>query len=377
MVKVKYIGSLNDNSGYAEAGRNNVAALHMAGIDVATEAVSFEQFRSNLGPKGALVKELSKKEHTSPDVQIIHLTPQHFPVMKHKTAYNIGYATWETSLLPPGWAEMMNTMDEIWVPSQHNIDVFYKSGVNVDIRCFPHTFDMNEAGQTGESVVQAIADDEYMFYGIFQWLERKNPLGLLIAYLTEFSKDENVVLLLKTYLMTPGKESELETLRYALSEVKQKLWLGDYPRVLLVTSLLSSDQIASIHTRGDCLVSLNRCEGFGLPIAEAMLAGNPVITTNYGGPVDFINHEETGLLVGCNMTPTYGMPWNMYRGDMSWADPDIMEARKYMRWCFENKAAAEEIGGRAQRGLREKLSWQTVGSNMASRLKEIVSGNTR
>ncbi|HYK58120.1 MAG TPA: glycosyltransferase, partial [Bryobacteraceae bacterium] len=33
----------------------------------------------------------------------------------------------------------------------------------------------------------------------------------------------------------------------------------------------------------DCLISLHRCEGFGLTLAEAMFLGKPVIASAYSG----------------------------------------------------------------------------------------------
>lgn len=375
-MKIKYIGSIFDSSGYADAARNNIAALHLVGADLEVQAVSFESFKSNLGKLGSLCKKLSEKKHTDPDIQIIHLTPQHFPRMRHPTAYNIGYSTWETSKLPPNWAEMLNSMDELWVPSQHNVEVFKRSGVTKPIYCFPHTFNTTkEVDSEASSIIQSLADDEFVFYNIFQWLERKNPISLLIAYLTEFTRDDNVALILKTYLMTPGKENEIDIIKAAVSEVKTKLWLDSYPKVLLITSLLSTDQIASLHARGDCMVSLTRCEGYGIPLAEAMLAGNPVITTNYGGPIDFIDHKRTGFLVESKMTPTFGMPWDIYKGDMKWGDPDIIKTSKYMRLLYENRDRSKAMGIAAKKQLRKDLGWNTIGKAMLERLERVLDDN--
>jgi len=43
--------------------------------------------------------------------------------------------------------------------------------------------------------------------------------------------------------------------------------------------MLSRQQMIQLHQRGNCCVSYHASEGFGLSIAEAMLAGNPVIAT--------------------------------------------------------------------------------------------------
>lgn len=373
-MKINYVAALRDASGYAEAARNNVAALLLyPEIDLGCHTVSFENFKSNLGSFDTLLSSLEKKKHQHPDIQIVHLTPQNFPKLRHLLAYNIGYSTWETNQLPYGWADMINAMDECWVPSAHNVNMFLNSGVRIPVYKFPHTFDMKKYHDSCISTLPLgnLNDDTFVFYSIFQWLERKNPIDLVISYLTEFKKEENVCLILKTYLRNPEDNTESQLINRYITEIKQRLWLDNYPRILLITSLLSSEQIYALHQRGNCFVSLNRCEGFGIPIAEAMLYGKPVITTGYGGPVDFIKHKETGFLVDYRMRPCSGMPWNIYTGDMQWADPSILDARKHMRWVFDNQDQAQKIGCLASQTLSKEFSYQEVGLSMLKRLKTI------
>jgi len=46
----------------------------------------------------------------------------------------------------------------------------------------------------------------------------------------------------------------------------------------------------------NALVAPSRGEGFGLPMAEAMLFKLPVITTNFGGQKDFCDNENSWLI---------------------------------------------------------------------------------
>ena len=61
---------------------------------------------------------------------------------------------------------------------------------------------------------------------------------------------------------------------------------------------LSYEELAAcrFYAHMSILVS-NEPEGFGYANLEAMLSGVPVITSRLGGPLDYIRHEETGLLV--------------------------------------------------------------------------------
>jgi glycosyltransferase involved in cell wall biosynthesis len=55
--------------------------------------------------------------------------------------------------------------------------------------------------------------------------------------------------------------------------------------------------VPAIMKASDLFVLPCPAEGFGLVIAEAMLAGLPVVAINRGGPADIVISEQTGLLV--------------------------------------------------------------------------------
>jgi hypothetical protein len=109
-----------------------------------------------------------------------------------------------------------------------------------------------------------------------------------------------------------------------------------------------------------------------------MLMGKPAIYSRYSGVYDFVKEDELvapydwwGYPVRCQETPVSGMPWNIYQGDMVWAEPDLMDARRQMRYVFEHRNEAQRQGQRGQELVKSRLSWQTIGEAMAKRLREI------
>ncbi len=367
-MNVTYVSACLDSSGYAAAARNHIAALYDVGVTINVKSVSFEGYRSDLGRLGVLVQSLMGR-NSEGDIRILHLTPQNYEKLIKPGKYNIGYCAWETDMLPKHWNKMIKRLDEVWVPSEHNKEVFERCGITIPVCVMPHPFETDiEQQDTTDSLVANVDSNDFVFYSIFQWTERKNPLGLLKAYLTEFKRDEKVALVIKTYLMNPNNSQEGENIKKSIQEIKRKLWLPSYPKVLLISSLLSSAQINALHTEGDCYLSLHRCEGFGIPLADAMLAGNPVITTGYGGQIDFM---ESQSLVDFIMTPVYGMPWDLYTGEMNWAQPDILHARRRMRGLFENQEFAKKQGELGRQEVQEKLNYNVLGNRMKARLEKI------
>jgi glycosyltransferase involved in cell wall biosynthesis len=78
----------------------------------------------------------------------------------------------------------------------------------------------------------------------------------------------------------------------------------------------------------DCYLSLHRCEGFGLTLAEAMFYGKPTIATRFSGNLDFMNRANSFLV---DYQPIELDRDIMYFGKGTvWAEPDLDCASRYM-----------------------------------------------
>jgi glycosyltransferase involved in cell wall biosynthesis len=118
-------------------------------------------------------------------------------------------------------------------------------------------------------------------------------------------------------------------------------------------------------------VSLQRSEGFGLTLAEAMSLEKPVIATAYSGNLDFMTPANS-LLVKYTLTkldPAYGS----YPKGAVWAEPDLDHAAELMRRVYEDRPAAQEVGHQARQDVLRPLHPRVVGAMMKDRLLEIGS----
>ena len=369
VASVNFIAPLRDCSGYAEAGRNYLAALDKVGIQVRGESVSFEPARAECGVAEEALSACINKD-ISYSTNIVFLTPDHFPIYKRPGSYNIGIFDWETDVLPAEWVPCCNTMDEIWVPCQWTASVCKSSGVVKPINVFGHCAPLEDFENVEEFRIPGVKDSWYKFYSVFQWTERKNPVGLIEAYLKAFSSSDPVVLILKTYRCNYS-DSEKKAVFQEIEKIKRSVKRKKLPRIVLVLDLLTRKQLLGLHKYADCFALIHRAEGWGLPHFEACMLGKPVITTGQSGNMEFTT-EENSYLVDGPMIQVEGMPWiPWYRSHMKWWDPSTEQCKNYFRLVFNNREDAIKRAKLAQELVRKKFCLEAVGNAMKARILEV------
>lgn len=367
---IKYIAPIFNNSGYAKASRGNILALHERGIPLTLNPVSFEEIQPDLGEDGVILNSLVNRD-IDYNVVMIHLTPEHWNKLKEPGKVNIGYTIWETSRLHFNWPIWINNdVEKVLVGGHWNKKVFKDSGVEIPIGVVPHGINISDFDGVEPYSIAGVSDNTYVFYDIFQWTERKHPLALIKAYWHEFNEEDNVALVLKTY-RGDYSEDEKEAIRVTIKRMKSVTPMDYYPPIYLIPNMLSEDEILGLHARGDCFVSFNRGEGFGLSPFAAGACGNPIIITGYGGVCEYAQ-EHNSYLIDYTMTPVFGMPWSpWYRGDQLWAEPDIVHGAGLMRYVYENQHASNTRGNTLKNHIADNFTWGHIGKRIIEEIGRI------
>lgn len=370
-MNVAYCGPFRDHSGYGEANRHDIAALHTAGVHVMPKLVSYTVDPADFGTLGRMMAELEAQEPIDYRIKILHVTPNEFPRLMERGKYHIGRFFWETDKVPSEFVEGLNLMDEIWTGSKANESAMRKGGVTKPIFIIPQA---NETDRQWPEPykIPGLADGAYLFYSIFEWTDRKNPLGLLNAYLKEFQAGENVGLLIKTYFRNFTYANK-HMIRDAVQKVRDTSGVKNPPPIFLYQELMDREHIMRLHKTGNAFVSAHRGEGWGVPQVEAMLAGNPVITTGYGGVHEYLTDQANAFVLPYEMQPLKGMYHSSrwYEPDQNWADPSEKALRDAMRFCYSQPKAAQVIGNAGKANAVIRFNFEAVGDAMKQRLKEI------
>ncbi|MBE9571493.1 MAG: glycosyltransferase [Proteobacteria bacterium] len=359
-ISMTYYGYLFDASGYGQAARAYVHALHATGVklrvvDLANRPrqVSDELIESLVG------------EPVHSDFYLFHGIPSEWARLAFPCRNTIGVTVWETDTMPSQWRNALNHTLDVWVPCEFNAQTFSRA-LETPVFRLPHPIPNNH--RKGRGYVPnvnewlGIRDTDFVFYSIIEWQDRKNPSGLIEAFLRTFDDPSGPILIIKS---NPGAA---DAGQHALKHARQRL--SSRARIEIRCEAWSDDQIQAVHARGNCYVSLHSGEGWCYPLFEAASRGTPVIATKYSGPLDYLGKDYPGL-VDYKLTRVR-QPYVYYNGTMQWAAPNIENAVARLRWVYENQEEAKICAERTAEEIQKNYTLEAVGKAAKQRLVQLL-----
>lgn len=252
------------------------------------------------------------------------------------------YTTFERTNIEASSAELLKQLDSVWVPCTQNAKVLHEAGVENTI-VIPHCFfDDNALLQ-----LSPIVSVPKVFYWIGRWEPRKAPHNLVKAWLLAFGPEDGVELFLKLspipWLDEKYPSFDQVLLRLMEDEQIAKKWkLVDAARCITVLpSRLSLQQMTELHAHGDVYVSASRGEGWDLPAFEAKLAGRRVVTTDSGGPRDFLGPDD--ILVPATGTVLADPQYDWGEGAL-YNDYELQALVQALRQAYEEPKSGSREG---------------------------------
>jgi glycosyltransferase involved in cell wall biosynthesis len=311
-MNIEYVGQYG-TSGYAVAAKGNILYLSEQGHNVSFSPLVFDN--SQIDKDSEIDKKVCSKIKSLDyyDMQIFHTLPNLWSLIAERTkkpfpVKQVGYCTWENSKIPNHWIYDINKMSELWVPSSFNKTAFESCGVTIPITVFPHVF-MNQTLPDRSTVNlrdytgKPIPNNIFTYYSIAEYTDRKGINDLIECFDAVNTKNPNTQLVLKLH----HKDYSVQNKGHIIAQLSKRT-KNLSKSIYVITDNSSNKDILSIHSIGDCYVSLHKGEGFGLSLYDAMNYDKKIVSTNYGGPTDYLVGKQNVSLIDYHLVDEWAYP---------------------------------------------------------------------
>lgn len=311
------------------------------------------QFLADNPDLAAMHQRVAQYPQETVDVTSRNLYPPRVQDMRSKLNLLHHYA-WEESAFPPEWVQNYNThLSALTCLSDHVEKVMIDSGVRIA---------MLTSGCGVDHWERILATPGYRsegkgfkFLHVSSCFPRKGIDALLEAYGRAFTSADDVSLIVKTF---PNPHNEIHAL---LADCRSRM--ANYPDVVVMEGDLSESDLKALYQHCQALVAPSRAEGFGLPMAEAMLSGLPVVTTRWGGQLDFCT-DDTAWLVDFTFKRA-ATHFDLFAS--VWADPDIDSLAAALTSVRQAPFARRQAKAEAGRQLLlESFKWSDVAARLVT-----------
>ena len=344
----KIEGPFDSNYSLSIVNQNLAKALNSLNIDVklhSTEGYGdFEPDREFLLAHKDL-EMLHKKEISSPYFTLRNLYPPRTNAFRGLYRA-IGIYGWEESSFLHEHIELFNTrLTHIFTMSEYVTNVLKSNAITTPI--YTVGLGADHVLKTPPKPFVHPNLEGFKLLHISSCFPRKGADTLLEAFKNLKKEGLKLSLIIKTF---PNPHSNIHNLIKQLPKEISK-------DILLIDKDLTSQNINYLYTISDALIAPSKGEGFGLPLAEAMLYDLPVITTAYGGQSDFCTKSTAWLIdFTFQKAKTHFNLFNSY-----WAKPSLKSLQKQIKTLYNlPKKETNKKTALAKKNILQNYTWKNV-----------------
>ena len=256
-----------------------------------------------------------RKQIEPADILFSFVVPQ-YSLMKLLTTIvsqydrTYGMTVWETEEVPVYFRTYANMFNVMFAPSMFTANMFSPA-----LTFLPHHVSSTSYAlkEVNVGVKHILATPGYKFYSISDFTDSR----------------KNITQLVKGFL-----ECNFVGAKLVLKHNHDTPKIAEHPNIINIVGELTPKDLEFIHDVCHCYVNMSFSEGVGLGILEAAVRDKPIIMTDYGGQVDYV---DTPWTVKTTIGPV-GFDEFLYTKNMQWGIPDHDDYKKMLKDVYDKGA---------------------------------------
>lgn len=303
------------------------------------------------------------------DVSFSYTIPSNlkFITAKHK----IVIANSDNTILPPDWNKLFNDEAHLVLPSsQFAYDILKENGVKKErMVVVPHGYnpELYHPDVKHQGIDAPGLDTKFKFLMVAAPHWRKGHDIMLKAFIEEFKDDKDVVLIIKSSMNSHEQLTHFHVNFDKLIAELKRSYKYEWPMIRLISTPIPS--LAGLYKYADAVVLPSRAECFSLTMLESAMVKTPVITTEYGGHLDFLNQDNSYLIdYVVRKCPPEGQ-YHQFTPNSLIAEPSREHLRQLMRHVKNNPQEAKQKAELCYE-QNKHLTWQNAADQILKLIEE-------
>ncbi|KIN70144.1 Glycosyl transferase group 1 [Sulfitobacter noctilucae] len=355
-------GPFDSDYSLASVNRETALALEACGIDTALVSAEGD---GAFDPDPAFLADhpdvatLHTKAPTPPDILSRNMFPPRVSDMGAPLNLLHGYA-WEETGLPLSFTRDMTAhLQGLLVTAPHVKKLMQDAGIGLPVHVVGNGVDHLDVPPA--PLPAPLPKAAFTLLHVSSCFPRKGVDVLLAGFAEAFAGQHDVQLVIKTFANPHNDIADQITALQAAHP--------DLPSITVIDDPLTPGQMRSLYAAADLLVAPSRAEGYCLPVAEAVLAGTPVLTTGWGGQRIFAGNPLVHF-TGYSFAPTTS---HLGAWDSVWAEPDLADLVAQMQQLRAAPAPDARTRSTAKKMLLQDHTWAKVAERSEQAARRIAA----